>query len=188
MRCGDSVCPEITHRSLPNLSHLCYVVWNAEYTAPWQRRPGHRSGCLHIDNSRSDPQRHLLKQEKGILLTSYMEMAQVWWKDSLSPVQKQKLLLVSVPSQAAADLQSIVVGWVGSGRAQALKLSRANTDNGSFGQEFLFFSKKKNLSPVHLLQEKFNRSSAHIHHLQDHYYIVSGHNLQKTKELSLSSK
>lgn len=69
-----------------------------------------------------------------------MEKAQVWRKDSLSPVQKQKLLLVSAPSQAAADLQSIVVGWVGSGMAQALKLSR---DNGSFGQEFLFFLKKK---------------------------------------------
>lgn len=39
-----------------------------------------------------------------------MEKAQVWIQVSLSPIQKQKLLLVSVPSQAAADLQSIVVG------------------------------------------------------------------------------
>lgn len=46
----------------------------------------------------------------GFCWTLCMKKAQVWWKGSFSPVQKQKLFLVSVPSQAAADLQSIVVG------------------------------------------------------------------------------
>lgn len=46
----------------------------------------------------------------GFCWTLCTKKAQVWWGGSLSPVQKQKLFLVSVPSQAAADLQSIVVG------------------------------------------------------------------------------
>lgn len=46
----------------------------------------------------------------GFCWTLCMKKTQVRWKGSFSPVQKQKLFFVSVPSQAAADLQSIVVG------------------------------------------------------------------------------
>lgn len=44
---------------------------------------------------------------------------------------------------------------------------------------------RKAYSLVQLFQEKFNRSSAYIHHLQDDYYVVSGHNLQSRKEFRL---
>lgn len=85
-----------------------------------------------------------------------------------SPVQKEEPLLA--PAQAGAELQAVVVGRVNSG---------CNSNIRTFNRKekvIVVFSLFRS-SLVQFLQEGFDGSAAHIHHLQDHYDVVSRRNL-----------
>ncbi len=75
------------------------------------------------------------------------------------PVQKQKLLLVSVPSQTAAELQSVVMGCIHSEQAQVSKSKHVYVVKS-------INSEVKNVnSPVQFFQEDSHRLSAYVHNL-----------------------